>query len=111
MHRERPARHTVKKVTLTINDKRDAKTSNDGNKNNTGEKPKKQAFTISHSQGRERGVPSRNSECDNDHRASDTLDHQTQTTSLAMTRRQIAALTTFTTTAAFGIPDVKERGR
>lgn len=38
----------------------------------------------------------------------DTLDHQTQTTSLAMTRRQIAALTTHITTAA---SDVKERGR
>jgi hypothetical protein len=77
VHRERPARHTVKKVTLTINDKRDAKTSNRPNKNGTGKKPKKRSFTISHSRGRERGMPSRNLECDNDN----TLDHQTQTTS------------------------------
>lgn len=77
VHRERPARHKVEKVTLTINGKRDTKTSSSPNKNDTGEKPKKLAFTFSHSQGRERGVPSRNSECDNDN----TLDHQTQTTS------------------------------
>lgn len=36
---------------------------------------------------------------------------KTQTTSLAMTRRQNAALTRYNTTAASGIPDVKERGR
>jgi hypothetical protein len=77
VHRERPARLKFEKVTLTINGKRDTKASNSLNKNSTGEKPKKHAFTISHSPGRERGVPSRNSECDNDN----TLDHQTQTTS------------------------------
>jgi hypothetical protein len=100
----------AEKVTLAAYGKRGTKASRSPNKNRTGEKPKKQAFTINHSQGCERGVPSRNSECDNDHRASDTLDHLKRTTSLAMTRRQMDAYNKQRYNRIW-IPDVKERSR